>query len=109
MTNKGKQLLSFMAMAMAVNASNQSFAQSPSTPSKPKRTEPVLQNGCQYYHFDIEGNVILISSTNSGTGFFQCVALNERNARKKFNYFKKLTDYVPSSNQLMDREQYKKI
>ena len=50
----------------------------------PFRSEKVLPKGCLWYHFDYDGNITGVYRVNTGSGWFACIALNEKSARRKF-------------------------
>jgi len=96
MTNKAKNALAAMMMGMALAADAAQIQHGDKISTKrsgkvvPFRSEKVLPKGCLWYHFDFEGNIIGLYRVNTGTGFWQCQALNEKSARRKFDNYKQL-------------------
>lgn len=80
----GALLLAAMAFQEdKVHYENTDFEDAPVQPKK-----KFIPKGCEYYHFDKDGNWTTADSSPSGT-IFSCIARSEKNAIKKFNKFNK--------------------
>ena len=87
MTTKVKHLLDSMAMGLALIGQSHGIPKH-SGKVVPFRKDPIIPKGCYWYHFDFDGRIISYGNVNLKAGFWQCIALNGKAAKRKFDNYK---------------------
>jgi hypothetical protein len=90
---KMKKNLAFMSLTMMAMMSETNFGEIPKErPRKfnPKKDiEPIKPNGVKEYFFTENGGFFNSMPTGSYTIFYKCFALNDKNAKRKFDAYQK--------------------